>query len=66
MPEITDSISRIVDYNWNDEERDFEEMLRQGEVIEDDENHIFTHLRRVREWLDSDDPLAEALFRRMS
>lgn len=46
-----DSISRIVQYNWNDEEQDFTEMLRLGEVIANDENHIFTHLRRVDEWL---------------
>jgi hypothetical protein len=51
-PALLDSIARLVDYSYADEQRDFEEMERMGEVSEGDENHIFTHIKRLADWLD--------------
>lgn len=44
--ELTDSLQKVVDYLWSDEERDFEACppdQRQG--------HVFASLRVVRRWL---------------
>lgn len=41
----------VVDYNWHDELRDFEEMERMGE---DTSAHVFTFLREIDAWLESE------------
>ena len=44
--EFVESLRAIIEYMWTDEERNYEECetgLR--------DNHIFTHLKRVEQWL---------------
>ena len=40
----------IVDYNWQDEQRDFEEQQSCGDLA-DESYHIFSSLKIVDEWL---------------
>jgi len=42
---ILDLIQHLVNYNWRDEERDYEEMEEQS-------GHIFEGLQQIQEWLD--------------
>lgn len=57
MPELTpdliDSIGRLVNYSYSEEQADYEEMLRLGEIEEGDENHIYTHIKRLADWMDA-------------
>ncbi len=39
------SIKTVVDYLWNDEEKDYEERLASGGNVD---NHIFKHLRKLK------------------
>jgi hypothetical protein len=43
--QIAEAVQRIVDYNWDDEARDYEEHREDGEA------HIFSDLSLVRNWL---------------
>lgn len=50
--EVRESLQRIIDYMWADEQRDYETH----EGLSDEQrdytaNHIFTHLQRVQAWL---------------
>lgn len=40
-----ESLAALLDYNWNDEERDYHENGR-------DPNHVFVHLMRLKSYLD--------------
>lgn len=44
------SIQAIVDYNWTDEERDYEECASNEN---EQSGHIFEHLERVEKWLNA-------------
>lgn len=51
------SISELVDYLYDDERLHYEGMFDEdGALLEGDdpEDHIFTHVRRVAEWLDDE------------
>lgn len=50
--DIRESISNIVDYNFEDEELDFNEMAADNEPGWHPNKHIFSDLRRVKDWLD--------------
>lgn len=41
----------IVEYNWADERRDYEEAVRSGDLPDPDGNHVFVSLQRVDKWL---------------
>jgi hypothetical protein len=43
--EIHDLIQHLVNYNWRDEERDYQEM-------DEPTGHIFEGLQKIQEWLD--------------
>jgi hypothetical protein len=51
--EVMPDIRVLLDYNWDDEERDYTGMVEAGEMEPDDNAHIFTHMRRVDAWLRS-------------
>jgi hypothetical protein len=54
------SIARLVDYLYHDEELHYEGCFDEdGNVVEDPENHIFTHVKRVADWLDEGDQNGE-------
>jgi hypothetical protein len=46
--DLRDSISAIVDAYYEEEEEDYQDMVTSGTI----EDHIFTDLKRVREWLE--------------
>ena len=47
--EIRDSVQRLVDYNWQDEQRDYEGGSWEGPI----EGHIFFHIMRLQDWLEA-------------
>lgn len=49
-PKLIQSIQNLVDYNYSDELRDFEEQLELGES---GEGHIFADIELIQTWLDS-------------
>lgn len=53
--EIKDSIARIVDYNWDSEERDFKTWSEGDGYGVSSSDHIFYHLKKVKAWLESEE-----------
>ena len=49
-PEILKDIRALVEYNWQDELRDYNQQVRDGED-EAVEHHVFLALRRIDKWL---------------
>ena len=47
---ITESLTEIIDYLWEDEARHAQES-----ASNDSEQHIYAHLKRVRAWLETCD-----------
>jgi hypothetical protein len=41
--DLEEAIANLVDYNWEDEERDFQENP--------DPRHIFVDIKKIHEWL---------------
>lgn len=44
---IKSAIKDLVDYNYKDEERNFEESFQEGK-----ENHIFTRIKQLKEFIE--------------
>lgn len=51
LDELRESIIAVVEYNWQDEARDYEDQEENGR-----EAHIFNHLRRLDEFVSSEVP----------
>lgn len=53
LKELREAITEVVEYNWDDEERDFSECVPgDGDESSNGQNgHVFPVLRDLKEWL---------------
>ena len=50
---VINAISEVVSYNWDDEERDYQDNCSDDPDDNQRAGHIFESLRMIRDWLDS-------------
>ena len=64
--EVYESLNRIIDYMYCDEEKHYNEETNGGENPEDGKSHIFLDVKRVAEWLTNNFILKKSLSKAIS
>ena len=57
-----DSVQRLLRYAWADEYDDYVEQRDDDSIYPNDDNHIFTHLVRIDQYLSDGNGTAEDLY----